>query len=239
MKTLFNIGLFFTIFLQVLNAQTNAEAQQSVKGSVMARSRQNLLTQLPTSVAYLTPEFEEVQVIYRDGSTFHGRMNVCLVDLSVRMINDRGDTLFVAHSDDVARVLSDNSVYVQIKGRFYKQLMVYGNLSIAQEKRFEFKEPEISAGYGSAPKTSTAVQMSTREYNHSRAYDYETEIPYSLDYKYVLIKDQKIYPAKTSNFTKLFPDKKKAIKQFIADHNLDLGRKEDLLSLFYFCTQAE
>ena len=233
MKHLLTNLLFLLISLPSLLAQDD----QPVKGSVMASSRQDVLSQLPTHVAYLTPEFEQVSVFYKDGSRYEGRMNVCLVDLSVRMISQRGDTMFVAHSDDVARVVSDNAVYTQIKKRFYKQLMVYGTVSIAQEKRFEFKEPEITAGYGSAPKTSTATQMSTREYNHSRAYDYETEVPYSLEYKYVLLQDDKVYPAKQSSFTKLFPKKKQAIKQFVKDNSTDFDKKEDLVSLFYFCTQ--
>lgn len=228
----------FLFFLSVaLFAQQEVSESRDIKGTVVAKSRQDILRQLPVHVAYLNDQFEQVNLLYKNGSRIEAVMNVCLVDHSLRMINTHGDTLLMSNAKDVDRIVTDSSVFVQIKDNFYRQLMVYGTISVAEHKHFEFKEPEISTGYGSAPRTSTAVQMSTREYNYSRAYDYETEIPYTLEYKYVLIKGDKTYTAKQSNFIKLFPSKKKQIKQFVSDHDIDFSKKEDLLSLFYFCTQ--
>jgi hypothetical protein len=228
--------LFFLIASFSAVAQTANESGE-IKGTVIAKSRQDILKQLPVHVAYLNDQFEPVTLLYKNGSRIEAVMNICLVDNSLRLINAAGDTLLMSNAKEVERIIADSALFVQINDRFYRQMMVYGAISLSEEKHFEFKEPEISTGYGSAPKTSTAVQMSTREYNHSRAYDYETEIPYTLKYKYVLVKGEKVYAAKESNFTKLFPEKKKAIKKFVDDHDINFRNKQDLLSLFYFCTQ--
>lgn len=227
--------LAFPLFL----AAAVAVSAQELSGEVRAKSREDLLQKLPAEAAYLLPEFRQSTLLYQDGSKFEANVNVCLLDNSVRFINEAGDTLLMANAETVKHILTGDSLYLQVDGFFVRQLMVYGQVTLSEHRRFEFEEPEQDGGYSGVPAVSTARTHSPRQYNPSMAYTYEAVIPYKVKTEYVLTADGKSYSAKVSHFKKLFPERKKEISRFIKDHDLDLSVKEDLMSLFYFCTGAE
>lgn len=209
---------------------------QNTEGVVRVRTREDILRKLPVDVAYFMPSFKEGTLIYTNGSKSTGKLNICLVDNSVRFVNDSGDTLLMANAANVSRVLFGDTLLLHTKDCFVKQIAICGSKSISLRKQFKFESPETGAGYAGVPKTSTATTASAREMGGIFAFEYDVEIPYELKTDYVLTDKDKIYSAKLSSFTRLFPEKKKEIKQFVKERRIKFYDKNDLVALLMFCS---
>lgn len=212
-------------------------AQGAIKGSVIASSREDLLTKLPSQIAYFMPEFSEAQIFYKNGSKFTALLNICIVDNSVRYINDSGDTLLMANASAVNRVLADGNLYKQINENFFQELVVYGQTSLCEKRSFSFKEPEISIGFTNIAPTSTAKSYNPDHDELARNYGKDIEIDYTMETVYVFTHKDKVYPCKQSSFTKFFPEKKQQIKDFVKINKIDFSNRDHVLSLFYMCTE--
>lgn len=223
-------------FVALLLLSVSTLFAQNLEGVVRVRNSEDILRKLPTEVAYFMPSFREGMLIYTNGSKSTGLLNICLVDNSIRFINEAGDTLLMAAAVNINRVLIGDTLLLHTKDGFLKQIAVCGSKSISQRKQFSFEQPQSDAGYAGVPKTSTAATASTREMGGLFAIDYDVEIPYRLKTDYVLTEKDKIYPAKLSSFTRLFQDKKKEIKQFVKENKIDLSDKNGLVTLLMFCS---
>ena len=124
MKRIIVITALLTVLLQAY--------AQNIEGSITIKARENILTKLPEQAAYLLPAFTDAVVTGRDGSLSSGRVNVCLVDNSVRFITDSGDTLLMSNAENVSRIVFADTVLLQVQDYFVKQMVVYGQKSIAE-----------------------------------------------------------------------------------------------------------
>lgn len=81
------LNIFLTLLLLSVSCCLSA---QSVSGTVTVQARQDLLSVLPPDVAYFMPDFEEASIYFTDGTVSSGKVNICLVDNSIRFIAPRG-----------------------------------------------------------------------------------------------------------------------------------------------------
>ncbi len=229
--------LLFALLISFLGAYD--VAAQSRQGKVHAKSRVDLTNKLPKDVAYWFPNFVEAQVFYKDGRQAEGLINVCLLDNTLRFINPQGDTLVVSGAENVNRILAGEVLLSQHKGKFFQTIVQYGAISLAEERIFNFTEPgvDIHEGYALVPPTSTAKYASVQTYDYQRIYEFEADVPWNFEIRYVLVQDGKIFLAKKSNFEKIFKEKKDFIRTFVKSNDTDFSKKEDVVSLFWYCTE--
>ena len=227
----------FISFALLIASLSTVFAQDVIKGSVIASSREDLLTKLPSEVAYFIPEFTHAYIFYTNGTKFEADLNICLVDNSVRYINEKGDTLLMANASTVNKILAGDAIYQQLNDAFVHQLAVYGQTSLSEKKIFTFKEPEISIGFSNLAPTSTARAYNPEDHDVAKGYGKDMEIDYRLETVYVLTHKNKTYSCKQSSFIKFFPEKKQQIKDFVKENKIDFTNKDHVLSLFYMCTE--
>lgn len=227
----------FISFALLIASLSTVFAQDVIKGSVIASSREDLLTKLPSEVAYFIPEFTHAYIFYTNGTKFEADLNICLVDNSVRYINEKGDTLLMANASTVNKILAGDAIYQQLNDAFVHQLAVYGQTSLSEKKIFNFKEPEISIGFSNLAPTSTARAYNPEDHDVAKGYGKDMEIDYRLETVYVLTHKNKTYSCKQSSFIKFFPEKKQQIKDFVKENKIDFTNKDHVLSLFYMCTE--
>ena len=200
---------------------------QTVKGKVSVDARQDLLSVLPSEVSYFLPHFEDATVFFTDGKASSGKINICLVDNSVRFIHSTGDTLLLSSQDRVLRIQAADSVYGLL-----------GKTSLAERRRLTLDTgEEKQGGYGALPPTSTALEGKLTSIDPSRQFEFKTDISYTLRKDYILTDGEKVYPASTSSFIKFFPDKKKEIRSYVKTHKTDFKNKASLAQLFLFCAE--
>lgn len=237
MTTKGNILAAAVLALSVLTCSVVTVRAQDSKGTVRASSRDDLLRRLPDSTAYLLPEFQYATVLYTNGGSAVGTLNVCLVDNSVRIINETGDTLMLADADRVYSIKCGDTLLLERNGHFLRRVSVYGNSSLCQLKEFSFTEPDSESGYGGLPPTSTARQARVRSLDVSRAYGAEVDIPWELHTKWVLDDGRRYYPSRRSSFERIFPSVKTAIRSYVRDNDVDFNNPRDLIDLFQYCVE--
>ncbi len=233
------LTIVLTLAVVIVSFAAQSAYSQDKKGTVHAVSRHDMLSKLPRDVAYWFNDYSFGQIIYNNGTSNQGLVNVCVVDNSVRFINEKGDTLILMNSNDIQRIFINDSVLVQIDDRFYREIACYGSIILAEQRILNFSEPEIEANssLGGLPPTSMAKKSNIRLVDNDREYTFEADIPWSLNVSYVLINGEKIYNAKRSSFEKIFAGKKDFIRTFVKSNKTDFDSKEDVVSLFWYCTE--
>lgn len=226
------------LLLVSLTVQGLVSRPRTEKGTVTVMARENLMDRLPGHIAYLLPEFSDALLYRNDGGVSEGKINVCLVDNSIRFVSESGDTLMMTGYSQVHTFNAGDSVYVRVGEVYMRQLAAYGKILLAERTRLELKESSgtESASGGMVPPTSTAVKASVSSLDPSRRFVGKTDIDYSLTTDVVLTDGQNAYVARMQAFVRMFPEKKKEIKAFVKEHSIDFDSMEDLVSLFMFCS---
>ena len=62
------------------------------------------------------------------------------------------------------------------------------------------------------------------------------DFTYKHEKDFILLDGDKVYPAKMSSFSRLFPDKKKTMKTYVKDNDVDTDTQSGLTALFDFCS---
>lgn len=211
-----------------------AQEQEKKEGSKLAKSMEDFIRQFPMEEIYLLPEFTQSILFYKDGTQSQSMINICSADQSLRFIDPKGDTLVLMRQEEVRRILADQQVFIQANRHFFKELMVYGQKTLAMWQRFDI---ELAKKHEAIPASSTAKVYQPHEIFRYMGFPTEQEVYYESRIVYVLIEDGQFTPASPSSFRKMFPDKKKEIKSFIKENDIQFNKKDDVISLFYFCTQ--
>ena len=226
--------------LFILCAAALAGAGQTTMGKVTVNARQDLLSVLPAEAAYFLPQFEDATVFFTDGTASGGRVNICLVDNSVRFIQDSGDTLLLSSPDRVLRILAADTLILRTEDCFVKQIAVYGKTTLGERRRLTLDlGDDRTGGYGALPATSTAVGVRMSDIDPYRQFEVKTDIAYALKKDFVLTDGEKVFQAGIPAFNRLFPDRKKEIRSFVKEHRTDFNDKQDLADLFFFCIGEE
>lgn len=229
---------FLILALLCVNVSAKPRAE---KGTVTVLARENLLSKLPSSIAYLFPDFADAVLFREDGGVSEGKINVCLIDNSIRFVNDQSDTLLMVGYKSVNSFRKGDSVYSRMGDLFVRQLAAFGKISLAERTRLELSQvsgTESGSG-GMVPPTSTAVKSSVSALDPSRKFEGKTEIEYSLSTDIVLTDGENAYVVRPQSFYRFFPDRKKEIRTYLKENAVDFDNVSDLVSLFMFCAEKQ
>ena len=231
MKKFLSIVALSLLSAMVLSAQ-------KIQGTITIQARENLLSKLPAEAAYFLPEFMDATVQSTDGQLSNGRINICLVDNSVRFIQpETGDTLLLSSPENIMRIIIGDTVMLQHDGDFIKAVAVYGKTFLGERRTLSLEDADIEAGYSSIPATSTAKRANVVSVDYDRMRNGENTVNYSLSIKYFIGDGISLYPARLSSFLKVFPEKKKDLRLYAKEHKTDFNDKSDLIDFFYHCTE--
>ncbi|MGM9776294.1 MAG: hypothetical protein ACI3ZG_05955 [Candidatus Coprenecus sp.] len=224
--------LFLFAFIDYADSQT-------LSGKISIRSRDNIIHKLPDSICYMMPQFTKADIVYTSGKQFSAVVNICNVDNSVRFINRDGDTLLMANANSVQYITTPEALYTRINDYFIRNIAMSGKISLGIRNlfRIDVEQTELSGGGIGLPKTSTARTASNLETDYNVDKDVAREVEWEIKSEFILSDSQKRYPCKRSSFEKLFPSKKKEIKEYVKQNKIDFDKKEDLILLFKFCVE--
>ena len=226
---------FLCLVLSLLLAVSVLFAQ---KGSVEARSRDDLLHKIEMPVAYVMPVFTECEVHYLNGGVTMSTMNICSFDNSARFISGR-DTMIVKNIDRVDFILSPDRKFVYRDGMLLELLRETPEVSLAEKKRLRISEPKMEQGsYGAIPASSSARTTTTDDYrlSESRSYGRLVTVDYSVSWDYYLVDaDGNVSKANRKAFLETFPELKDGVKAIIRQRKLKFDNRDDVLYLYDYC----
>lgn len=231
--------VFIIFFLTTVLCFNGIARSHTEKGTVTVMARENLLERLPSSVVYIFPQFTDALIFREDGGFSEGRINVCLVDNSIRFVNEQSDTLLMVGYKSVTSFETGDSTYTKVGDLFVRQLAAFGKITLAERTKLELRQlsgTQSSSG-GMVPPTSTAVKSSVSALDPSRKFEGKTEIEYTLTTDYILTDGDNSYVARPQSFYRFFPEKKKEIRAYIKENSVDFDSVSDLAELFMFCAE--
>ncbi len=226
--------------------------EHEISGNFEIRNGDTLEYRLPDEVKYLLPKFSDAAVLNHDGSRSFGKINIMILDHTLRMIDRHGDTLNVINPESISRISTEDMQIIHIDDKYMEILATYQDITLSAGHYLSINYRKGSNGSNANSSFlerfgSSVSFFSTNNYggignnvfssgpgNLSQDRTYTGE--YTRRTQYVLTAGNRIFPANEKSFIKIFPKKKKAIKEFLSYFQTDFSNPEFLLTLFEFCT---
>ena len=198
---------------------------------------------IPFAKRYLYPDFRKGTIYYTDGTSALALVNYDLLNEQIKLINTRKDTTFLKANyvikmfDFEEEMLLNDYDFGIIA---VKKTDVYPKLG---KKRFLNVIPVdngISDGYSSNVGLTSSVS-NVKYGRRDLKEDYlKSNLIVEEDTRYYIIdKNNRVYPAQSSNLYKIFPRYKSEIKTYIRSQSVNMKIEEDLEKLLQFCRDVQ
>lgn len=181
---------------------------------------------------YVHNEFENGRVYYKDGGFSAGSFNICIIDQSLRYIED-GKEMILGSPENVDRVNIGKDIYFRRNGGYICWIDSADDVSLGLMKTALVKTDVKNAAYGATSETTRVSNISSI-YDGGNSYDLKSSLNLPCVYKsqVYLCRNNKFYPATSKRMTKMFPAKKAEIKAYLADKNVNFDDIDQVKALF-------
>lgn len=181
-------------------------------------------------VHYALDSFASGTVRLKSGQAYNQRMNYNLVTKEMIFEKD-GKYLAIAHPEEVDTISLNNRKFIPVGKAFYEWL-TGSSYPLFIEHTCTIKEPGANTGYGTTSTTAATAQKSLL--TDGGAYGLKLPDDYQVIPKsYFYLKHNGRYHKVTNEqqITKLFPDKKQILKDWIRNNNTSFSKEADMISL--------
>lgn len=237
--------IFLAAALPALTFEAHSQVPdifREMSGSSEIRHGDTIQYRIPVNVRYLFPEFTQAAVFNHNGSRYFGTVNVSLLDQRLKMIDSNGDTLDVYNQEGIDRVNTEHFRLVRASDKFVVIHTEYNDvtLSVYTELHIASGNKDEGSRYGS--------KVNSVSYHNSGMFGIAVYTPkdrsqnvnvlqYIRESGYVLTVGTTMLPATESSFIRIFPRKKKAIKEFVNTYRVDFENPDSITTLLELCTE--
>jgi len=206
------------------------------------RFQANLPSYLPMKEKYRYPEFKEGRVFY----TTHKQSNIALVNYdlilqNMLMINGTGDTTVMTNFGTIKYVEIEKDLYYQSFGKGYFEIRSNPDDSVQLVAQWHLKATRWILGETEKPEIVNSQNNFSFIYvPRNPAFSRQKVTISRKPIFFLLRKNGEIQLASKAAFFELFPQRKKAIRNYLS--NMDAAkrreifqREEDLKKLLEFC----
>lgn len=186
---------------------------------------------LPDSIRYVMPAFEKGTVIYKDGRSAAGIINICVVDQTVHMKDKSGKVMQVSESAKINRVNIGKVSFIRAFESFVRLTERIGDVHLGYAKVMIIDDAQESA-YGGKNYTNSIESMSGlydangQMLNFTPDMDYEIRVvPYFYDGLEVQL------PSK-GTVNRLMSGKKDVIKAYLKENKVNFDDYDSVCKLF-------
>ncbi|NMB37607.1 MAG: hypothetical protein GX993_06185 [Bacteroidales bacterium] len=219
----------FIIILTVCFA-LNSNAQDVVHH----QKGEDLAQHMLDSVKYVLPDFTAGLVVFKDGSTANGPVNISTITQRVLFISPDGEIQEVLNQGTIDRVSVKGRSFVNTKQGYVELLDMGGDdIIFGCVRRVKFLESEKTGAFGTSTTTSSVTSMSSIAAD-GRVYELAQNVktPYTYSETPYLSRKGKFNYASKRYIIKCFPSKKAEIEKYLQDHKVDFGSMDDVRALF-------
>ena len=187
---------------------------------------------------------------FRDGYVFyvsHKQSNVTKLNFNryrslISMIDEKGDTVFVANFEIIKYILIDKDLYYHDRQKGYFEILTNPNDSVrlCVQRQLNILNPEVLKDHEKPTSSSTGKSFSVIYVPRNPTLPRE-KVTLSRDAIFYLMKgNNEILIAKKSSFFKLFPTHKEQIDSYLSQQAkqripIKFYMEEDLKKLLSFC----
>ena len=197
---------------------------------------------VPFAKRYLYPDFRKGTIYYIDGTSALALINYDLLNEKIKIINTRKDTTFLKANYVIK--MFDFEEEVLINDYTYGIIAVKKTESYPKLGRKPFLnvipvDKGINDGYSSNVGLTSSVSSVRYGRRNLKEDHLKSNLIVEEDINYYIIdKNNRVYPAQSSNLYKIFPSHKSEIKMYIRNQSVDMKKEEDLEKLLQFCRDA-
>ena len=187
---------------------------------------------LPDSVKYYVPEFTTGSIVFTDGGFSTGKLNISVVDQTVRFVDKSGEILSLSNQDQVDRVVIGKYLFLRNGKEFAAVVRSADEASLVVTRRFVFERDKKKGAFGARSETTNISSVASASSESGISFDLSTTSEYRIDTVPYLYRKKRFYPITRKNLLKFFPDKKEAVSSYLDNHDVNLQKVEDVELLF-------
>lgn len=231
MKTLL-LCLTLLAGVKLANAQKSIHANNPDEKDGLLRS----------SFAY--KDFYPGRVIYTDNSAYEVLLNYNRLAEKMAFIDtDTHDTLAIKSPEKLVAVIIGNDVYQYNKSGYYV-VQISKNIDVNLSARLKYKLADVATLGAYGGYSSTTATQSVGSYKNVRPINAangglrfkgdEKEIYTLIETYYLSNSENNIVYADKRGFSKMFPQKDRELKEYLATNKIDFLKQEDLEKLLAY-----
>ena len=205
---------------------------------------------IPEKERYSYENFKIGKILFTNGKSSTAPLNYNLLYGEMEFISEDGDTLSLAQEPLIQNIMiGDDLYYVDNRKGYLKVKTDYPSLKLAakeklmliQKEREFFVNPEndhfrkLSDDEMSKKNFPNNVPVTYQEF-YTKPLEGDLLLAKVVGYYFIDFNDR-FHPAKKAKVLKIFPGKKRAIRNFIKENNINFHLEEDLEKLVEFCHQ--
>lgn len=194
------------------------------------------------SLEYILPDFSIGTVLFYNGERSQAFLNINTFDNAVRFIdpNTHKDTLIVKNEDEIKAVYIKNRYFAKWQKRYIELVNPTNDTSIGIHRYINVIAKGKVGAYGMASETSSISNLSHIN-DMGSTYKLKNKSVYDLSYHvdYYICKGNKMYPANTRGFQKIYPKLKAQIPDFVRENDIDFSNPESLKILYEYCIRNQ
>ena len=182
-------------------------------------------------VQYVFDEFKPGTVKLKSGESYQQDLNYNIVTNEM-VFEDKGKFAAIANSESVDTIYISERKFVPLSNKFY-EVLVTGPTSLLEVFTASVSEPGESVGYGSTTTTSAASSYQSL-IRDGGAYGLKLPDGFKVipKHEFFILKDGKLERAASlKQMTKIFPDKKDSIRNFVKKNNTNFSERNDIIEL--------
>ncbi|MEJ5317891.1 MAG: hypothetical protein WHS63_12840 [Tenuifilum sp.] len=217
----------------------NCFAQENVNVKV---SRNENIVDISAEKSYVLLYNEPLdgRITFSDKTYAKAKLNLNLLTDEVLFITPENELLPVANQDQISFFSIGKDLFFKTSNGTVQVVANINDIQLGMVRGFKTVNIDKGGAYGMSSSTSSVQQASSlletgnRIIASSLTVNQKVELGYYE--KWYLINKSKFYPATLKNFSKIFKIDKKELETYVKTANIDINKKEDLISLMNYCT---
>lgn len=186
---------------------------------------------------YRYPSFMDGHVMYKNGSFINSRLNYNIVLGEMQFINGKGDTMVIANSADIYRVVFDTGTFYVNEG-YLEVLVGDSNIMLLAKNYVKLMDVRNQGAYGTSNSSGAVDNYTSISAGNNTS---TMNLKVSQDMVYTFTSDyffksgnSEFIPARRNSILRLYPDTENEIKSFIKENNVNFSDVNDLIKLTGF-----
>jgi hypothetical protein len=231
----------FIVLIQVLLFASVANSQE-VKSINFDKYSFDIVEDLSLTDVFLDPEFQQGTITLKSGNRSAGSLNYNIVTNGINFLNEKNEPLILVDIPNVLLITYGNRTFIPLNANEVAEVVktFTNGSSVLLIRRAKLKNSLENRGpYGATVDPSSLAKISSL-YEDGVFLNKKSnfEVSVTVDYNYfVVLNNKRTQIKRFKDLRKLYPSKWEDVKTFVLDNNIDLSKKEGLLSVLQFCNQ--
>lgn len=186
---------------------------------------------------YAMPSFSKGIIMLKDRRSYSGIFNIDNCSQTLRMIDEKGDTVTVAAEDLVVSLSAGGYLFLKIKNNYVQILDTDGETSLGVVRQITFGRKVQEGVFGITNDIASMNNIVSTEDNFYYQIEkglWSGSVPFNYKEQVFFVKDGKLFPVNKPTLKKFYPKKYPEIEKYISEHNPDLSKREDVSLLYKF-----